>query len=131
MARSTAPVRASTLRTCCQVRPASRVRNTPRSGFSPHSRPSAATHAVLLSAGSQTTRPMHEVAARPQESHVEPPSVERYTPRPHDEELRLFASPVPTQTIEGFFCQTATAPIEATASLSNTGVQVVPRFVVL
>ncbi len=41
------------------------------------------------------------------------------------------ASPVPTHTTSGFFCHTATAPTDATASFSNTGLQVVPRLVVL
>jgi len=49
---------------------------------------------------------------------------------PHDELLRLLPSPVPTQTIFGLFCDTATEPTDATGSLSNTPVQVVPLFVV-
>src|SRR5262245_7651250 len=52
-------------------------------------------------------------------------------PFPHDEELRLLASPVPTHTTSGFFCHSATAPTDATASFSNTALQVVPRFPVL
>src|SRR5258708_12647172 len=51
-------------------------------------------------------------------------------PLPHEELLREFPSPVPTQTIFGLFCDTATEPVEATACLSNTGCQVVPLFVV-
>src|SRR3954467_13177106 len=51
-------------------------------------------------------------------------------PFPHDELLREFPSPVPTQTIFGLFCETATEPVEATGSLSNTGCHVVPLFVV-
>jgi hypothetical protein len=50
---------------------------------------------------------------------------------PHDEELRLLTSPVPTHTTSGFFCHTATDPIEATGCFSNTADQVVPRLVVL
>src|SRR3954470_15352088 len=51
-------------------------------------------------------------------------------PFPHDELLREFPSPVPTQTIFGLFCDTATDPVDATGSLSNTGCHVVPLFVV-
>src|SRR5207302_1910723 len=70
-------------------------------------------------------------AASPIAFQVVPPSPERNTPRPHEEELRLFASPLPTHTTCGFFCHTATAPIDATGCLSNTGFQVVPALVVL
>src|SRR5262245_10471371 len=39
------------------------------------------------------------VSFRPRYLNVEPASVERYTPPPHDELLRPLPSPVPTQTI--------------------------------
>src|SRR5258705_548420 len=42
---------------------------------------------------------MSRVSARPTCVQVPPASVERYTPFPHDDELRPFPSPVPTQTI--------------------------------
>src|SRR3954454_2120015 len=51
-------------------------------------------------------------------------------PFPHDELLREFPSPVPTQTIFGLFCDTATDPVDATGCLSNTGSHFVPLFVV-
>src|SRR5215470_17132196 len=51
-------------------------------------------------------------------------------PLPHEELLREFPSPVPTQTIFGLFCDIATEPVDATACLSNTGCHVVPLFVV-
>src|SRR6185369_10971021 len=51
-------------------------------------------------------------------------------PFPHDELLREFPSPVPTQTIFGLFCETATEPVDATASLSKTPCHVVPLLVV-
>src|SRR5436305_15264807 len=51
-------------------------------------------------------------------------------PFPHEELLREFPSPVPTQTIFGLFCETATEPVVATGSLSNTPCHDVPLFVV-
>src|SRR5436305_6332862 len=51
-------------------------------------------------------------------------------PLPHDELLRELPSPVPTQTIFGLFCDTATDPVDATGSLSKTGCHVVPLLVV-
>src|SRR5690349_11695443 len=131
MARSTQPVFASTLSTFDQVRPPSRVLYTPRSGFAPHSRPSAATYTVRLSLGSHTMRAMLAVASSPMFFHEPPPSSERYTPLPQPEELRPFASPVPSHTSSGFFWNTATAPVLATASVSNTACQVVPWLFVL
>src|SRR6266545_8025697 len=52
-------------------------------------------------------------------------------PSPHEDELRLLASPVPAHTRSGFFCHTATAPMDWTGCLSKTGLQVVPWFAVL
>ena len=124
-------MRASTWSVCCQVAPPSRVTNTPRSGFSPHRWPSAATNTVLLSVGSVTMREMVWVALKPTGVQWSPPSTERYTPSPHEEELRLFASPVPTHTRAGFFCHTSTAPIDCSGCLSNSALQVVPWLVVL
>src|SRR5437588_3237132 len=51
-------------------------------------------------------------------------------PSPHDELWRLFGSPLPTQTIEGSDGAMAISPIVETPSLSKTGSQVVPLFVV-
>src|SRR6202030_582855 len=62
--------------------------------------------------------------------HVLPPSSDLYAPSPHDELCRLFGSPDPTHTTEGSDGAIAMSPIVATASLSNTGVHVVPLLVV-
>src|SRR5271165_7378058 len=61
---------------------------------------------------------------------VFPPSMDLYTPSPQEELCRLFASPVPTQTMEGSEGAVAMSPIVETPSLSNTGSQVVPLLVV-
>src|SRR6266700_5392346 len=51
-------------------------------------------------------------------------------PSPHEELWRLFGSPDPTHTIDGSDGAMATSPMVETPSLSNTGSQVVPLFVV-
>src|SRR5713226_9180321 len=61
---------------------------------------------------------------------VLPPSSDLYAPSPHDELCRLFCSPDPTHTTEGSDGTIAMSPIVETASLSNTGVHVVPLLVV-
>src|SRR6267143_2274772 len=61
---------------------------------------------------------------------VFPPSSDLYAPSPHDELWRLFGSPDPTHTTEGSDGAIAMSPIVDTASLSNTGVHVVPLLVV-
>jgi hypothetical protein len=50
---------------------------------------------------------------------------------PHEELWRLFASPVPTHTIDGSEGATVTSPIVDVGWSSNTGSHVVPPFVVL
>ena len=60
---------------------------------------------------------------------VRPPSVDLYTPVPHDELRMLFASPVPTHTTSEFDGATATAPTEPVRTESNTGAQVTPALV--
>ena len=47
-------------------------------------------------------------------------------PLPIDTELRVQDSPVPTQTILGLEGSMLMAPIDCTASLSKTGLKVVP-----
>src|SRR5262249_45241330 len=47
-------------------------------------------------------------------------------PSPIDTELRVHASPVPTQTVLALLGSIATAPIDWTACLSNTGLNVGP-----
>src|SRR5712664_3942361 len=61
---------------------------------------------------------------------VFPPSSDLYAPSPHDELWRLFGSPDPTHTTDGSDGAIAMSPIVDTASLSNTGVHVVPLLVV-
>src|SRR5215510_15908631 len=46
-------------------------------------------------------------------------------PSPTETEFRVQDSPVPTQTICGLFASIATAPMDCTDSLSNTGLKVV------
>src|SRR5512138_1448321 len=47
-------------------------------------------------------------------------------PSPIETELRIHASPVPTHTVLGLLGSIATAPIDCTGCLSNTGLNVVP-----
>src|SRR6185503_9370414 len=47
-------------------------------------------------------------------------------PLPIDTELRVQASPVPTQTVFALLGSIVTAPIDWTGCLSNTGLNVVP-----
>src|SRR5690349_8718470 len=47
-------------------------------------------------------------------------------PLPIDTELRVHASPVPTQIVRGFDGSIVIAPIDCTGCLSNTGRNVVP-----
>src|ERR1043165_9411582 len=47
-------------------------------------------------------------------------------PSPIDTELRVHASPVPTQIVSGWLGSIVIAPIDCTACLSNTGLNVVP-----
>ena len=62
--------------------------------------------------------------------HDLPPSVDLKTPSPHDELWRLLFSPVPTHTRFASVGAMATSPIDAVASLSKTGVKVVPLLTV-
>ena len=63
---------------------------------------------------------------------VSPPSTDLYTPSPHEELWRLFASPEPTQTMFGSDGAMAMSPIEsADASRSKVVVQVTPLFTLL
>src|SRR5882757_9224887 len=61
---------------------------------------------------------------------VFPPSTDLYAPSPQEELCRLFGSPVPTHTTDGSDGAIAMSPIVDTASLSKTGVHVVPLLVV-
>src|ERR1041385_8446500 len=72
------------------------------------------------------------VSFRPTCVHVSPPSSDLYTPSPHDELWRLFASPDPIQMTLGSEGAMAMSPIDsADASRSKVVVQVTPLFTVL
>src|SRR3989441_3082196 len=75
-------------------------------------------------------RPMWCVASSPVFFQIFPPSSDLYAPSPQDELCRLLGSPVPTHTTEESDGAIAMSPIVDTPSLSNTGSQVVPLFVV-
>src|SRR4051812_11972572 len=47
-------------------------------------------------------------------------------PSPYETELRVHDSPLPTQTVFGFFGSMAMAPMDCTGCLSKTGLNVVP-----
>src|ERR1700689_4773304 len=116
--------------TLFQEFPPSVVLYNPRSGFAPHRCPSAATYTISGFVGSITIRPMLCVSSRPTWVQLRPPSIDLYTPLPHDELWRLFGSPLPTHTTEGSEGAIATAPIVKTGSLSNTGMNWFPALVV-
>src|SRR3954469_6335491 len=80
--------------------------------------------------GSMTILPMCSDCLRPTFCQLRPPSTDLYTPSPYETERCALFSPVPTQTTLGFFGSMTTLAIEYDASLSNTGVHVVPAFVV-
>src|SRR5437899_13084916 len=85
---------------------------------------------MLESFGSMAMRPMCSEVFKPTFFHVLPPSSERYSPLPYETLRWLLFSPVPTQTVSGFFGSSAMAPIEYEPSRSKTGVHVVPSFTV-
>src|SRR6185437_8137701 len=68
-----------------QVLPPSVVLNKPRSPPGAHSGPSAATYTTFGSRGSMTMRPMCCECGSIAFDHVTPPSIDLYTPVPHDE----------------------------------------------
>src|SRR5690606_38961339 len=102
----------------------------PRSSLGPHSRPRAPTYTMSGFSGWMTMRPIWYDPSSPLCSHVLPPSMDLYTPLPHDTLLRGFASPVPTHTMLGSVCATATSPIETAFSRSNWCSKVTPLLVV-
>src|SRR6266513_3671728 len=73
---------------------------------------------------------MWRVASSPIFFQVFPLSSDLYAPSPQEELCLLFGSPVPTHTTEGSDGAMAISPIVETPSLSKTGSQVVPSFVV-
>src|SRR5260370_33254321 len=75
-------------------------------------------------------RPMWCVSSRPIFAQVLPPSVDLKAPSPHEELCRLLASPEPTHTMDGSDGARVMSPIVGTLSLSKSGSQVVPAFVV-
>src|SRR5262245_5510545 len=85
---------------------------------------------MFESFGSIAMRPMCSEVFSPTFFHVLPPSSDRKRPLPYDTLRWLLFSPVPTQTVSGFFGSSAIAPIEYEASRSKTDVQVIPSFTV-
>ncbi len=84
---------------CCQVRPPSVVRYTPRSVLSRNGLPSAPTSATFGLRGLTSIREIEYECGSPSHFQCAPPSVVRQTPSPYDASLRGADSPVPTQTI--------------------------------
>src|SRR5512140_3537040 len=128
--RSTTPVRELTNSTFCQVFPPSTVLNTPRSSFSVHSAPLAATYTTSGFFGWMTMRPIVYVRVSPICCHVSPASTDLYTPVPAAPVRKMFASPVPTHTTSGLDGATVTSPIVADAACSKMGVQLMPSLLV-
>src|SRR5262245_7171984 len=129
MTMSVAPVNASTKSTFVHVRPASVVLNTPRSWLAAHRVPAAATYATFGSVGCSAMRPIARVTCRPRYPHVSPPSVDRYTPPPHEELCRLFCSPDPAQTMFVSPSKIASAPKALSGCRPNTSFHVTPLLV--
>jgi hypothetical protein len=75
-----------------------------------------------------TIRGIVSVAARPMWRQVWPPSADLYTPAPAFELRKMFASPVPTQTMSGFDGAMVTSPIEVVTPWSKTGAHVTPSL---
>src|SRR5260370_3985832 len=75
-------------------------------------------------------RPMWCVSSRPIFAQVLPPSVDLKAPSPHEELCRLLASPDPTHTMDGSDGARVMSPLVGTLSLSKSGSQVLPAFVV-
>src|ERR1051326_3664214 len=86
---------------------------------------------MFESLGSMAIRPMCSEVFRPTFRQVLPPSSDLYRPLPYETLRWLLFSPVPTQTVRGFFGSSTIAPIEYEPSRSKTGVQVFPLLMVL
>src|SRR5258708_31915953 len=71
---------------------------------------------------------MRSEFCRPMLVQLSPPSLDLYMPLPIDTLLRVQASPVPAQIVFGACGSMATAPMDCAASLSKTGLNVVPPF---
>jgi hypothetical protein len=85
---------------------------------------------MFESFGSMAMRPMCSEFFRPTFRQLLPPSSERYNPLPYETLRWLLFSPVPTQTVRGFFGSSAMQPIEYEPSRSKTGAQVMPSLTV-
>jgi hypothetical protein len=72
---------------------------------------------------------MRSDSGRPMFSQVAPESKDLKMPAPTETELRVHASPVPTQTVLGRLGSRAMAPMDCTGWRSNTGWNVVPPSV--
>src|ERR1041384_8091280 len=80
--------------------------------------------------GCTTMRPIAPVFSSPVRFQVSPPSVDLKMPQPGEIVLRESSSPVPAQTCIVSEGAIANSPIDTHCSLSNTGRNVVPAFVV-
>src|SRR3989475_5472415 len=130
MTRSDTPVVSFTNRTFCHVLPPSAVRYTPRSAFAAQAWPTAPTNTTSGFVGSITIREICPTLPRPMKDQVLPASGEKNTPRPSTMSLRMFASPVPTQTRLGLEGAKAMAPIDAVGWSLKTASQESPPSVV-
>src|SRR3989475_2211785 len=130
MTRSDTHVVSFTNRTFCHVLPPSAVRYTPRSAFAAQVWPTAPTNTTSGFVGSITIREICPTLPRPMKDQVLPASGEKNTPRPSTMSLRMFASPVPTQTRLGLEGAKAMAPIDAVGWSLKTASQESPPSVV-
>src|SRR5258706_5125534 len=80
--------------------------------------------------GCTTMRPIAPDFSSPTRFHVRPPSVDLNMPHPGEIVLRESSSPVPAHTCIVSDGAIASSPIDTHFSLSNTGRNVVPAFVV-
>src|SRR6267378_1122414 len=80
--------------------------------------------------GCTTMRPIAPDFSSPTRFHVSPPSVDLKMPQPGEIVLRESSSPVPAHTCIVSDGAIASSPIDTHFSLSNTGRNVVPAFVV-
>src|SRR5438874_6774776 len=85
---------------------------------------------MLGSFGFTTMRPMAPLFSSPMRFQVSPPSVDLKMPQPGEIVLRESSSPVPAHTCIVSDGAIASSPIDTHFSLSKTGRNVVPAFVV-
>src|SRR5436190_11724800 len=94
----------------------------------PYGFPIAAAYTVFELTGSTMMRWMFLVFSNPILFHVLPASNVLNIPSPIFKEFLGLPSPVPTQTMFGFDCCTATEPMFCVGCSSKTGVHELPLF---